>query len=422
MKKILILAVLIATSGCSTYTAKMELSRDFYYDGEYESAIVGVDELVEKASKNDIHLFLAERGKMRLAAGQYDSAIVDLQRAERRFHEIEGTFSISEMVKTSVKSAGSMEYQPESHEKIMVNAYLLLAYWLRGDTEGAFVERNRVVGRLKHYTDQLSQEDWEKLDVPFARYLVALLYEMEGLTDDARIEYDEVEKIYPEARPAGENSSLTEIVVFAELGRGPVKVSREIKGYFNKDAGNLLGFFELPGHSGPLIVNAGALSSFSPDDGVVFSFAFPQYIRQPRIATGCTVAFDGIEAADAVLLNDIEETAMTAFGKDIGKILLKAAVRTSLQIMAQEKVSDKKGGIFFDILGKALSAIDKADTRSWQTLPAEVRVFRMECEPGEHEVVLNYYDESGCSICSSRTVSFSVEKGKKQIIYLPGPS
>ncbi|MCK4539387.1 MAG: hypothetical protein KAV42_11375, partial [Candidatus Krumholzibacteria bacterium] len=155
---------------------------------------------------------------------------------------------------------------------------------------------------------------------------------------------------------------------------------------------------------------------------VVFSFAFPQYIRQPRIATGCTVAFDGIEAADAVLLNDIEETAMTAFGKDIGKILLKAAVRTSLQIMAQEKVSDKKGGIFFDILGKALSAIDKADTRSWQTLPAEVRVFRMECEPGEHEVVLNYYDESGCSICSSRTVSFSVEKGKKQIIYLPGPS
>ena len=422
MKKILILAVLLATSGCSTYTAKMELSRDFYYDGEYENAIIGIDELVGKASKNDIHLFLAERGKMRLAAGQYDSAIVDLQEAERRFHEIEGTFSISEMIKTSVKSAGSMEYQPESHEKIMVNAYLLLAYWLRGDTEGAFVERNRVVGRLNKYTDQLSREDWEKLDVPFARYLVALLYEMEGLIDDARIEYDEVEEIYPEARPDGENSFLTEIVVFAELGRGPVRVSREIKGYFNKDAGNLLGFFQLPGSSEPLMVNAGGLGSFSPDDGVVFSFAFPQYVRQPRIARRCTVVFNGIEAADAVLLDDIEETAMTAFGKDIGKILLKAAVRTWLQIVAQEKVSDKKGALLFDILGKTFSALDKADTRSWQTLPAEVRVFRMECDPGEHEVEINYYDESGYMICSSRTVRFSVEKGKKQIIYLPGPS
>ncbi|MBU8922089.1 MAG: hypothetical protein KOO63_09755 [Bacteroidales bacterium] len=422
MKKTLILVVLLMTSGCSTYTAKMELSRDFYYDGEYENAITGVDELVGKASNNDIHLFLAERGKMRLAAGQYDSAIVDLQRAEKRFHEIEGTISISEMVKTSVKSAGSMEYQPESHEKIMINTYLLLAYWLKGDAEGAFVERNRVAGRLKKYTDQLSQEDWEKLDVPFARYLVALLYEMEGLADDARIEYDEVNKIYPEARPAGENTFLTEIVVFAEMGRGPVKVSREIKGYFNKDAGNLLGFFELPGASGPLMVNAGSLGSFSPTDGVVFSFAFPQYIRQPRIAARCSVVFDSIEAADAVLLDNIEETAMTAFGKDIGKILLKAAVRTCLQTLAQEKISDKKGGMVFDLLGKAFSAIDKADTRSWQTLPAEVRVFRMECDPGDHEVLLNYYDGSGAILGSSRTVRFSVEKGKKQIIYLPGPS
>ncbi|HSG27610.1 MAG TPA: hypothetical protein VLA34_03950 [Candidatus Krumholzibacterium sp.] len=421
MKKALILVILLVTAGCSSYTMKMEVSRDLYYAGEYDDAIIALNELIEKSSGNDRHLYLAERGKMRLAAGRYDSAIVDLQEAERRFQEIEGTISLSELVKTSVMSAGSMEYQPWPHEKILINAYLLLAYWLSGDAEGAYVERNRVAGRLRQYTDQLSDEDWQKLDVPFARYLVGLLYEMEGLTDDARIEYDDVARIYPDARPPGEQPGLTEMIVFAEVGRAPVKVSREIKGYFNSDLGSRSGFFDLGGDAGPFMVPAGMISGFSPEEGVVFSFDFPEYVRQPRLTESCTVVVDSVEAAETILLDGIEETSMVSFKKDIGRILLKSAVRAYLQIAAQKKLEDKAGGIF-NILAKGIAAAEKADTRSWQTLPSEIRVFRMEIEPGEHEMFLNYYDKAGVRVARSRCVAFTVEKGEKEIIYLPGPS
>ncbi len=422
MRRYFLLAAILLTAGCSTYTSKMEISRDLYYAGDYGEAIGSLTQLINEASDNDVCLYLLERGKARLAYGDYDSAIVDLQAAEERFHEIEGTVSISEFVKTSVASAGNMEYQPEAHEKILINAYLLLAYRMKGDREGAKVERNRTILRLEQYTDRLSQEDWEKLDVPFARYLAALHYEEEGLTDDARIEYDQIGKIRPEARPVSENPDLTEVVIFAEQGRAPLKISRSIKGYFNSSDGNLFGFFTLPGIQEPMMVNAGAVSGLSMENsGVVFSFAFPEYVRQPGIAATCRVVIDGMEAASTIVLDDIEETAMVSFKKEIGAILLKSALRTYIRTLAQTKLSDK-GGHVFDVLGKVFSAIETADTRSWQTLPARIGVFRMECGPGEHELFLNYYGEGGQSAGSSRKVRFTLREGAKEIIYFPGPS
>lgn len=420
--KILVFGVLLLAAGCSTYTSKMEVSRDFYYAGEYEQAIGSLTSLIKDASDDDVCLYLLERGKTRLAFGDCDSAIVDFQEAEKRVHEIEGTFSVSEFIKTSLMSAGKMEYQPEAHEKILINAYLMLAYRMKGDAEGARIERNRTIMRLKQYTDRLSQENQEKLDVPFARYLAALLYEMDGMADDARIEYDEVSKIRPEARPASENPNLTEVVVFAEMGRAPLKVSRAIKGYFNDSDGGLMGFFTLPGAAEPMMVNAGPVSGLSmKNSGVVFSFAFPEYVRQPRIASYCRVVIDSMEAAQTITLDNVEETAMEFFKKRIATILLKSALRTYIRTLAQTKLDDKAGGVF-DILGKFYSAVETADTRSWQTLPAEIGVFRMECAPGEHEIYLNYYGDSGPAAGCSRKVRFTVEEGKKEIIYFPGPS
>ncbi len=409
-------------TGCATYSSKMEVSRDFYYAGEYENALSSIDGLIKKSADRDIYLYYLERGKIRIADGDYDSSIVDLQAAESRFREIEGTISVSEFFKSGLISDTRNEYQPEPHEMILINAYLLLDYWLKGDVEGAFIERNRVNNRLKQYTDGLSSGDWKLLDVPFARYLVALLYENEGLFDDAGIEYEEIRKIRPEAAPDGPLPGATEIAVFAELGRAPVKRSREIRGYLDYKDGKLFGFFLFPGVEEPLVFSTGVGGGFDlSDPGVIFTFAFPQYERQPRNAFYCKVVVDGVEAARAVTLDSIEDTAMEAFNKKLGMILLKAAFRTYLKTVAQTKLTGKKGEVA-DILAKVLSAVERADTRSWQTLPAEIGIFRMECEPGRHELFLNYYDENGGLLGRSRRVKLDVKEGGKEIVYFPGPS
>ena len=416
----LVSGVLLAVA-CATYSSRMELSRDLYYGGRYEDALAGLNKLVNDASGKDYYLFLLERGKVNLAAGEYDSAIVDLQEAERRFLEIEATTSVSEAFKSILVNPTMGEYQPEPHEKIMISSYLLLAYWLKGDREGALVERNRLVGRLKQYTEGLSDKDRAALDVPFAHYLAAVMYEIEGREDDARIEYDALGKVMPDAVPEVLDPNLRELVVFTEIGRAPVLVSTEIRGYLQKDGGNLVGFFNLPGGSGPRMFFLPGFMDLSLDKpGVLFTFAFPQCVRQRRIVDRCRLVVDGVEAGEMRPLDDLEHAAFAAYEKDLGPTLLKAAFRTYLKTVAQTKLAKKDDakGVAFDVLGKVLAAVDRADTRSWQTLPAEIRMFRIECNRGNSTVLVRYYDAAGTMIGTSRPVEIPPAAGNKTILFL----
>jgi tetratricopeptide (TPR) repeat protein len=410
-------AIALLFIGCATYTSKMQHSREAFYDGQYEEALEDLNELLAEAKGSDHYLFRLERGRIRLAAGQFDSAIVDLQAAEERFSDIEGTISLSEEVSSILINPTMGEYEPEDHEKILINSYLLLAYWMQGDREGAIVERNRIVGKLATYINTLEEEDRDELDVTFSRYLAALLYEAQGMEDDARIEYGRVEKLYPEAAPPAVIPNLTELTVFIDAGRAPVKVSREIRGYFERDSGILFGYFFYPGNEDPLVYNLGVASTFSPSNlGVIFTFAFPQLIRAEPDYHSYRVVIDGVEAGEAILLDDFEETTFNAFNRKLGSILIGAALRTTLKTLAQTKLKDEVGDAA-DILGKVFSVVDRADTRSWQTLPAEMYLYRLETTPGEHEVYIKCLDEYGRIIGVSRKISVLVEEGGKGIAY-----
>ena len=159
MRRLTLVIVLIVVAGCATYTAKMQHSRDLYYDGQYEEALGTLHDLTDEAAGRDRYLFLLERGKVNLAIGEYDSAIVDLQAAEGRFLEIEGTSSIGELISSGLVNPTMGEFQPEPHDKILINTYLLLAYWLKGDREGAVVERNRTLVRLDQYLEGFTDEN-----------------------------------------------------------------------------------------------------------------------------------------------------------------------------------------------------------------------------------------------------------------------
>jgi hypothetical protein len=421
VKKTFLVGALLLAVACATYTSRMELSRDLYYDGRYEDALSGLNKLVKDASGRDHFLLLLERGKVNLAAGAYDSAIVDLQEAERRFLEIEATTSVSEAIKGMLVNPTFGEYQPEPHEKIMISSYLLLSYWLKGDREGAFVERNRLVGRLKQYTEGLSEKDRAALDVPFAHYLAAVMYEIEGREDDARIEYNALAKVMPDAVPEVLDPNLRELVVFTEVGRAPVLVSTEIRGYLQKDGGNLVGFFTLPGGSGPQMFFLPGFGDMSLDKaGVLFTFAFPHCVKQQRIVDRPRLVVDGVEAGEMRPLDNLENTAYAAYEKDLGPTLLKAAFRTYLKTVAQTKLAkgDDAKDIAVNVFAKMLAAVDRADTRSWQTLPAEIRVFRMEYKSGEGTIFVRYLDAQGNVVGTSASASLSSGREKKTIVFL----
>jgi uncharacterized protein len=422
MRKAFCAALLLFAVACATYTATLEHSRDLYYDASYDAALSSLDKLVAESSDRDHYLLLLERGKVHLAAGNYDSAIVDLQAAERRFLEIESTISVAGAIQSVIVNPTMGEYESEPHEKIMISSYLLLAYWLAGDREGAFVERNRLVGRLEQHVNGLSDEDRARFDVPFARYLAAVMYEIEGRADDARIEYEAINRIMPGTAPESVDPNLRELVVFAEMGRAPVKVSTEIRGYLQKDGGNLVGFFNLPGSDAPQMFFLPGFDDLDLESsGVLFTFAFPRCVKQERVVRSGRLVIDGMEAGEMAALDDLEATVFAVYEKELGPTLIKAAFRTYLKTVAQTKLADGDDGkaVAFDVIGKLFAAVDRADTRSWQTLPAEIAFYRMECPPGTHTVRVEYFGEGGESVGASEEVEFLMREDTKSVVFLP---
>jgi tetratricopeptide (TPR) repeat protein len=382
----LLAAILLAAVACATYTSRMQTARDLYFDERYDDAVSGLTALIEDASNRDASLLYVERGKANLAAGRYESAIVDLQRAERRFLEIENTRSPSESFKSLLINPTMGEYQADPHEKIMINAYLCLAYWLKGEETGALVERNRVIARLEQYLGGMPAEERAAFDVPFARYLAAVMYEIEGRVDDARIEYEAIARASPGFEPPLIDPKRPELIVFAETGRAPVLVSTEIRGYLQKEGGALVGVFNMPGIAEPQTFSMVGYADLALDkSGVLFTFAFPRLVEQPRPDGSCVLVADGMEAGELKPLDDFEGTARAVYGRKLPGTLLKAALRTYLKTFAQKglvKDEDSTGRIVADVAGKIFAAVDRADTRSWQTLPAEIRYFRMEIPEG----------------------------------------
>jgi len=193
---ILIPAFLLSSCGkrvSKTYVDQQQKLIMAYNDGNFAQALKLSDNFVKDVNKNfaqDVFLAVLERGKIALDARSYDTAIKDLQEAEGRFLDIEGTLSLSEEGSSLFLDDTTKEYEAEPLEKLMISPYLALAYLAKGDFGGARIERNRAMNKVNQYIETTAGSEY--LENPFARYLSGVLYEREGKFQDARIEYQKI--------------------------------------------------------------------------------------------------------------------------------------------------------------------------------------------------------------------------------------
>ena len=97
-------------------------------------------------------------------------------------------------------------------------------------------------------------------------------------------------------------------------------------------------------------------------------------------------------------------------------LISRAIVKTVTQAAGNE-LSKKEGtvgavGTAISLFSAVSSAIERADLRSWITLPGEVQVFRaFNQEEGEALVQLIFLDAAGNEIGKSDSKPFSITKG-----------
>ncbi len=366
------------------------------FDGAMKLSDSFVKQTFESArAKQNKHLALLERGKVALAAGNYDQSIADLQEAEKRFLTIEGTFSLTEGFGSIVTDDTAQEYEAEMHEKLMISPYLLLAYLNKGDFEGAKVERNRTITKINQYIEE-KPEERAYLENGFARYLTAVMYEMENKIDDAKIEYKKMQWEREIARLESRKDKSTDLVILVDVGLAPHKY--QVKW-------------------GPLPVPVGK------DETVSLGFAYASYAPTPTEVRGCSILLDGNPVGNTDLLYDLEKTILTQYEKNksdlMAKIVARMIAKSSVQIAVQsaaDKVSeDKPLGVFIKVAAKIAGAmwvaVEHADLRGWLTLPKQVQYIRLnDLAPGEHIIKIDFG-------CGTETRQIKLEKDKINVAY-----
>lgn len=329
---------------------------------------------VKGGAKQDKHLKLLERGKIALAARKYDQCIDDLQEAEKRFLTIEGTISITEGLGSLATDDTIAEYEPEMHEKLMIPPYLVLAYLGKGDFDGARVERNKTIGRINQYIEENPERAY--LENPFARLLSAIVYEMDGNDDDAKIEYRKMKWDDEIARLEKKKEKASDLIIFVDVGMTPQKY--EVK-------------------YGPATIIAGGGS-------VTLGFTYAGYNAMESAISDCAVKIDDNPVGKTNNIYDLEKTVFGQYERNKSAMMAKltarmtgkAAAQVGAQMLAEQALKNVPfGGLFAKVAIGAASrqwiAAEKADLRSWITLPRQIQYIRInELSPGEHTIGIEY--------------------------------
>ncbi|WP_429101071.1 COG3014 family protein [Aeromonas rivipollensis] len=391
-----------------------------------------------------------EKGRIAWLAGQDAISKQGFAAADSRlaWEESQAKYRLSQ----GLAQAGSlltndqtMAYRTPDYERTMLHHYLALNYLQRGDAEGALVEvrrANQVQERaLKARADEVrkakekseeSEADGEmrqlmsrgapELDRLIGRvkngfqnaytfYFSGVLYEAAGDLNDAWVDYQRGYQIAPD------NQSLQDALLRLARLRGSSDELKETEKKVGrkapppaKDQGQLVVLFEdglIPARREiflPLPI------STSSGDFRTFTVAVPYYDNRASDTGPLTVSV-GKQAGRTSSLVRLESLA----AKDLQERLPGMLTRQALRLVAKEQLrrsAAKEGGDVGNILVGIFNTLsERADTRSWLTLPAEASSWQGMVPAGEVQLQLG----AGSAM---RTLPLTVHAGRTTLVWV----
>lgn len=335
---------------------------------------------IREADEDDAFLSFAEAGMALHVGGDPAAAIEQWLRAHQVLEDfgdrptISGR-SLTEGFVSALVNEKALPYDGEDFEVALLHGMLAWDFLRQSDLDGAMVEVFRGYQVQQRAEDRYgSQYGMNR----FARFVAALAQEADRNFDNARIDLTQLEEEAPGhpavqyslarlARLQGEDRvaerALSQLVVVYEAGRMPNKVATEL----HYQTGRSLGRVSLP------------------------AFGSPGFAR-----SGLEVHVDGQSQGHTVVLEDVLTVAKQNLDDRLAWIIAKgigrAAAKTIIVDRAAKTVGDKHGdgwGFLASVLGSVLQiATERADLRSWSTLPQTIEVLRVPIETGEHDLMV----------------------------------
>jgi len=416
----------LALAGCSVLTAN---NRELL-DGRAQLAagdMWGALAAVSRTARNDLcatldrALILAIAGRPAESNSEFDRALEQIREYERR-----ATVSATEVG----AGAGSLllndkvlAYQGEGFEKVLIHAYKARNYLMLGDEEAARVEiRNanmRQDEERRRHQDAIAEARrageetlnfaalsreidrqfassaaiLSRLDNvyqnPFATYLSAVVYELNGEPGEAFVDLKNAYRMTPNALVAADLARLaTTLRRQDELGRAGMTT---LPAVVPTDAGNTLVLIE----NGLAPERVEIKFPIPEPDAVLFAAvpitsAVPTNLSEVEILDA-----EGRVAGRTDMMVDVEAMEVRNLRDKYPAMLVRQAIRLGAKAAAAHAVQREAGVGGFLLMSLFNAVTEQADLRAWYTLPRSIHVARVSLPPAEREVTLRLLDLSG---------------------------
>lgn len=373
----------LVVGGCRSYPEKTSAALNEFQSGSFEEAYESFSELGEDGSP---FLAGAEAGMVALAAGNWSAALESLNAAAQETRELEeramlSPQSLGEDLLSFVINDTVTSYQGEGYERVMLHASLAIAYLAQGMIDDVWVEA-RLANRLLEAEQQLYKKEYQAGGL--GHFMSAATYELLGQYDEAYIDY----------------RRMVDKGVGLELaGPGLVRIARQL-GYRD----DLELWIERFGDLAPsdvedatIVVIAGVglapqkqeLLIQVPTGSGLVQWAVPRYSSRAQPVDSLVLRTGGAALVRTAVIEDVERIAYENLEDRIAWLATKSALRAALKYKLSERLENNFGQ-WGALVGAVYTVVsERADLRSWLTLPGTWQAARAFVKPGVQELALD---------------------------------
>ena len=408
MRAFLFIAVLCLLTGCASFGERTMRIRHEFTGGNIEKADAEIDKALKNNAlkirqRSDANLLKLNRAIIALSNGKPKEAEVLLREVRDQFDQLEREREkrVAEKAMSMLIDDNTVAYSGEDYENVLIRVFLALSNLMHDGTDApAYAlqvgyKQNEIIrkGEMKNPKNSqgtVNPKEQSYRQVAIGQYLIGLLQEATYRNHDDVIKaYQSVSDWEPGFSQGRQDLERARrgvhaqpgngvVYVFALVGAGPYKEQRNCE--VLHEAQILTTFLIAMMSSRP------TLPDFAP-------VMIPYIVRPRDNVSALSVSISGRWQGQTETLTDIGRMAEEQFEVVMPQVIARAVVRRALKkgILYGSKEAldvDPWVGLAMDVGAMVLQSLETADTRSWNLLPAEIQVARLEVPAGEHRLTL----------------------------------
>ncbi|MBM3382668.1 MAG: hypothetical protein FJY29_09540 [Betaproteobacteria bacterium] len=389
----------LSIAGCATYTEQVAKVRTTLSSGDTDQALALLEKSDVAKRKRDEVLFLMERGMLNYLSIRMSEAAQDWARALRRSEELY-TLSLSKTLASVTVAENMTDYEGEDHEKVLLPIFSSMAFFSAGEPGKAQIEIRKayeVINQLK-----LDQDESRSRIDGFPYLMSGMIYETNSNWDAAIIEYRKALSAYNKFNK-DYGSDIRKMVADA-LWRIAEHRRRDDVLDFLRDLGfskpqESLSGVNSQGEVFVVIEDGHSPIKVAQDYGLnlgktIVNVSFPRYQPISNPSSRTAIYCDNAACGTAVKSTDIGTLAENALERRRLRDFAKMTARLILKEKAREQAEKHLGQVGSVALMVTNFVTERADTRSWTLLPANIQVARIKV-PADKEVTIRLPSKSG---------------------------